>query len=85
MMNVAANRGHPSGSAPGIDRPSQFADQLGEPIHNENADEIGDKVNEIVQLEHGKMVALSGPNVKAGKCSCSAVRANQPHFPAFSK
>ena len=74
-MDVAADRGHATQAAPKADPSSQFADKLRKHIHKEDADEFGNEINEIVQLEHDLTVALSGPNVKAGKRRCSAVRA----------
>jgi hypothetical protein len=52
-----------------------FADKLGDLLHDEHADEFGHKFNETVELQHGLILALSGANVKAGKCGCPAVRA----------
>ena len=75
LVNVATDRGHPTQPAPKADPPGQFADKLGKPIHKENAGELGDQSNEIIQLEHGLTVALSRPTVKAGKCVCPAIRA----------
>lgn len=75
MVNVAADCIHPAQAAPKADPASLFSDKLGKPVHKENADEFSNQINEIVELEHGLMLALSGPNVKAGKRGYRAMEA----------
>jgi hypothetical protein len=49
------------------------ADKLRKPVHQERADEFSHKSHEVVvELQHGLMMALYGPNVKAGKRGCRA-------------
>jgi hypothetical protein len=68
-VNVTVNRSHPTQASPKTEFAGLFSDKLGEPIHKASADEFGEECKECFQLEHGLMVALSGPKVKAGNCS----------------
>ena len=83
-MNVLTNCMHPPQTAVEANSPDLFSDTLGNLIHKQHAEEFGHEFDKVVQLEHGLMVALSEPNVKAGNCGVLACAAKQPRFPAFA-
>jgi hypothetical protein len=72
LMNVPADLRHSAQLPPQAEASRLFADKLGELIHKKDIDEFGHELNYIVQLKHGLMMSLSGPNVKAGKRGCPA-------------
>lgn len=69
---MAANGMHPAEATPKSDSASLFSDKPGDFIHKQYADDFSREFPEVIELEHGLIVALSDPNEKAGKCGYAA-------------
>lgn len=68
--------------------PKQPADPrkaFDEGLHQECADRVNNNCNKSFKSEHASMVALSGPQVKAGKCGCPAFRGEVATFSRLFK
>lgn len=66
-VNMASDIGHTAEAAPGPKPDRVAADVLREPIDEKGTQKIGNELKKCVGSEHGGMMALAGPNVKAGK------------------
>jgi len=60
-------------------------DVLGESLCQESADCVNNNCNESFEPEHASMVALSGLNVKTGKCGYPAFRGEVAAFSRLFK
>jgi hypothetical protein len=84
VVNVKTDGMHPAEVVPKIDAANLFSDKPGDFIHKQYADEVSREIPEIVEIEHGLIVALSGPIAKAGKCGYPAIRAKWHISPPLS-